>query len=124
MYLHPYLIGKTFGRAHEGHEYELMPLIDDEVRAAILDIKIAGRDGFAACADLQSVNPVVPIVFYSAFQDVRDPYGIINTFPPFAFVTKDGELDSLTSAIERAVRYYETMVKIRGARRALEKIPR
>lgn len=77
----------------------------DRVRCIVLDVKMAGMDGFSACTKLQELDPMVPVVFHSAYQDAKDPIEIINDHHPFAYVTKDGDLQKLTRTIERGVRH-------------------
>jgi DNA-binding NarL/FixJ family response regulator len=48
----------------------------------------------------------IPIIFYSAYQDFKDPYEIINDYRPFGYVVKDGEIKKLLDMLESAVSYY------------------
>ena len=72
----------------------------------VLDVKMRGHDGFWACDEIRKKNPLIPIIFFSAFQDAKNPYDIINDHRPFAYIMKDGEPSRLLSAIGNAVSHY------------------
>jgi len=44
------------------------------------------------------------VIFYSAYQDSKDPYRIINDFRPFAYITKGESIQKLVEAVDLAVR--------------------
>lgn len=85
----------------------------DEVCAVILDIKMKGENGFWACDRMRERSPLLPVIFYSAFQDVKDPYRIINDHRPFAYLTKGGDPKDLLDALELAVRLYSLVLQSR-----------
>jgi DNA-binding NtrC family response regulator len=91
----------------------------DEVCAVILDIKMKGENGFWACDRMREKYPLLPIIFYSAFQDVKDPYRIINEHRPFAYLTKGGDPKDLLDALELAVRLYSLVLQSRRATKSL-----
>jgi CheY-like chemotaxis protein len=78
--------------------------LSDDVCAVILDVRMAGMDGFATCAAIRSKNPDVPVIFYSAYKDCPDPYRLINESRPFAYITKGDDLSQLSQALHLAVR--------------------
>src|SRR6267154_3085849 len=81
--------------------YALTP----KISAVILDIKMSGKDGFETYAEMKRKCPDIPIIFYSAYQDIRDPYEILNTFRPFGYVFKGNNLSQLTDTLRNAVDY-------------------
>ena len=86
---------------------------NDEVCAVVLDIKMKGNDGFWVCDEIRKQSPDVPVIFYSAYQDVKDPFEIINRHRPFAYITKDGNPRKLLDAIDTATRLYRTAIRSR-----------
>jgi len=73
------------------------------VSAVILDIKMKGKDGFETYAEIRRQYANLPIIFHSAYQDVRDPIEILNTFRPFGYVFKGSDLGQLTDTLHNAV---------------------
>ncbi len=78
--------------------------LSDEVCAVILDVRMAGMDGFTVCEKIRASHPNLPVIFYSAYQDSKDPYRIINDFRPFAYITKGESIQKLVEAVDLAVR--------------------
>lgn len=83
---------------------EALAALNDETCAVILDVRMAGMDGFAVCEKIRESNPNLPVIFYSAYQDSKDPYRIINDFRPFAYITKGDSIQKLVQAVDLAVR--------------------
>lgn len=71
---------------------------------AILDVKMGRYDGFWACDEIRRKHPDIQVIFYSAYQDAKDPYDIINQHRPFGYITKDGDVTRLLNAVHMAVR--------------------
>jgi DNA-binding NtrC family response regulator len=80
----------------------------------LLDIKMKGEDGFHAYREIRKIDQVVPIIFHSAYQDVKDPYEIMNQYKPFAYLTKGGDLRELHRQIEMAVEHYRKHVLMKA----------
>ncbi len=80
----------------------------------LLDIKMKGEDGFYAYREIRKVDQGVPIIFHSAYQDVKDPYEIMNQYKPFAYLTKGGDLRELHRQIELAIEYYRKHVLLKA----------
>ena len=83
---------------------EALTAMNEEICAIILDVRMAGMDGFAVCEWLRARYPNLPVIFYSAYQDSKDPYRIINQYRPFAYITKGDDISKLTDAVHLAVR--------------------
>lgn len=80
----------------------------------LLDIKMKGEDGFYAYREIRKVDQGVPIIFHSAYQDVKDPYEIMNQYKPFAYLTKGGDLRELHRQIELAIEHYRKHVLMKA----------
>jgi DNA-binding NtrC family response regulator len=80
--------------------------VDGDTCAVVLDIKMKGYDGFWASTEIRKQYPDVPIIFYSAWQDLMDPYAVINDHHPFGYLTKDGDTARLLDMLEAAVRMH------------------
>lgn len=91
----------------------------DDVCAVILDVKMKGENGFWACDRMRDKYPLLPVIFYSAFQDVKDPYRVINEHRPFAYLTKGGDPKDLLDALELAVRLYSLVLQSKKATRSV-----
>jgi len=74
--------------------------------AVILDIKMEGKNGFETFIEIKKKKLYLPIIFHSAYQDLKDPYEIMNDYRPFGYVVKEGEGKKLLDTIESAVDYY------------------
>lgn len=99
---------------------EGVPAVDDEVCAVILDIKMKGHDGFWACNEIRKTQPEVPVIFYSAYQDVKDPYEVINQHRPFGYLSKDSGVRRLLDTLETAVRLRTLAIENRKQLAALK----
>ena len=78
------------GSAQEG-----VSSVNDDVCAVVLDVKMPGQDGFWACTEIHKKVPDIPVIFYSAYQGVKDPYRIINDHYPFGYMAKGGDIGEL-----------------------------
>ena len=103
--------------------------ISDDVSVVILDVKMSGMDGFAAYHEMRKMDADLPIIFYSAYQDVKDPYKIINEFRPFGYITKGDDhadlLRGVAAAIEqrgRAVRHRDILSDLGNIQAQMEAI--
>ena len=83
---------------------DALAALADETCAVILDVRMAGMDGFVVCEKIRESYPNLPVIFYSAYQDSKDPYRIINDFRPFAYITKGDSIQKLVQAVDLAVR--------------------
>jgi DNA-binding NtrC family response regulator len=82
--------------------------IDESVSVVVLDVKMTGLDGFAAYKEMRAKDVDLPIIFYSAYQDIKDPYEIMNEYRPFGYITKGADhtllLRSVAAAVEQRSR--------------------
>jgi DNA-binding NtrC family response regulator len=104
-------LATLFGRRYTVHlaasAQEGLAALHSDIRVAIVDVKMKGYDGFWACNEIRKVHPELPVIFYSAYQDLKDPYQIINEHRPFGYLTKDGDRRRLIEAVDMAVRLNE-----------------
>lgn len=101
------LFGKRYTVSLAASAQEGLAALHADIRVAIVDVKMQGYDGFWACNEIRKVHPELPVIFYSAYQDLKDPYQIINEHRPFGYLTKDGDRRRLIEAVDMAVRLYE-----------------
>jgi CheY-like chemotaxis protein len=87
--------------------------VHDGVCAVILDIKMSREDGFWACDQIRKKVPDLPIIFYSAYQDLKDPYAIINEHRPFGYVTKSDDSQQLLDMLAVAVQLQSMIISNR-----------
>ncbi len=81
----------------------------ENIEAVVLDIKMPGKDGFWTYAKIREKHQLLPIIFHSGYQNLMDPYEIINQFRPFAYVFKGQEAPVLLNAIAAAVEYHRAI---------------
>lgn len=79
--------------------------ISSDVDVVLLDIKMPGKDGFQVYKELKALSPRVPIIFYSAYQNIMDAPDVRQTYTPFAYLDKSGDPTTLLSTLEQAVKY-------------------
>ena len=84
--------------------------VNSNVDAVILDIKMDGKDGFQTFLEIKKKYLHLPIIFHSAYQDLKDPYEIINVFRPFGYISKGGH-SGLLNTINSAVEYHHQIRK-------------
>ena len=78
-----------------------------EISAVVLDIKMQGKDGFQTFTEIKQKHNHLPIIFHSAYQDLKDPYEIMNEFHPFGYINKQGSAKELSTMVSSAVEYNE-----------------
>ncbi|MCU0663489.1 MAG: response regulator [Myxococcota bacterium] len=79
--------------------------LDESIHVVLLDIKMETMDGFACFEQMRARFTHLPIIFHSAYQDLKDPYEVMNTFKPFGYLQKGAKESELVSLLERAVDY-------------------
>lgn len=96
--------------------------VNDETSAVLLDIKMPGMDGFSAYEKIKEKDADVPIIFHSAYQDLKDPYKIIKEYRPFGCLTKGTELTGLLRMLGDAVVQRERSSRRRNIQRELASV--
>ena len=103
---------------------EATTAIDSDIHTVVLDIKMPGMDGFVVYERIKEKFPNLPIIFHSAYHDLKDPFVIMNEYQPFGYITKgqDQGFQQLLDMIHRAVEHYTEMVKMESLIDKLKKI--
>lgn len=115
-----FLLGDRYQIAACSSASEGLNALNDEVCAIVLDVKMPGRDGFWACTEIRKKAPDVPVIFYSAYQNLKDPYAVINDHHPFGYVAKDGDVQQLLDVLAAAVEIQAAIVENRKLMRRLK----
>jgi hypothetical protein len=53
----------------------------------------------------------MPIIFYSAYHDAKDPYQLVNEYRPYAYMTKDGQGERLLEVLAGATSLYDDFLE-------------
>lgn len=85
--------------------------LNPNVFAVILDIKMEGKNGFETFIEIKKKNIYIPIIFLTAYQDLKDPMEIMNDYRPFGYVIKGADTKLLHDTLESAVNYYSQINK-------------
>ena len=85
--------------------------LNPNVFAVILDIKMEGKNGFETFIEIKKKNIYIPIIFLTAYQDLKDPMEIMNDYRPFGYVIKWADTKLLHDTLESAVNYYSQINK-------------
>ncbi|XYH94764.1 two-component system response regulator [Sorangium sp. So ce1128] len=93
----------------------------EDTCAVIIDVRMSGQDGFWVCDQIRKMQPEVPVIFYSAYQDEKDSFEVINAHRPFAYVDKHGAAQKLLDALEKATRIFQSTLR---SRRIIERLQR
>jgi DNA-binding NtrC family response regulator len=94
--------------------------VNEDTCAVILDVKMPGEDGFWACTEIRNKTPDLPVIFYSAHQNLKDPYSIINELRPFGYFSKGEDIQSFLNSLALAVRLQAIIISNRKLIRTLE----
>lgn len=100
------LLGEYYQVTLAASAEEGVAAVGPDTCAVVLDVRMNGYDGFWACDEIRKRHPDVPVIFYSAFQDAKDPYRIINEHRPFGYIIKDGDSRELLETLGVAVRMH------------------
>jgi DNA-binding NarL/FixJ family response regulator len=74
-----------------------------EVACIILDVQMRKMTGFEAYKHFKTLDPLVPIIFYTAYQSEHDLSEIINTYKPEGYVEKGTNVDVLRNLVKKAI---------------------
>ena len=78
-------------------------LLKTSVHCIILDVKMKRMNGFDTFPKLKEINPELPIIFYSAFQNEHDLKSILNRYNPEGYFAKGDDIEKLRSAIDKSI---------------------
>lgn len=94
-----HVVGVTSG-------YEALERINDLTHCVVMDVKMAGMDGFETYKRLEQVNPKTPIIFHTAFQSEHNLIEVLNTYQPYGYVEKGQDPSILVALVDEAVEYH------------------
>lgn len=100
------ILGKKFDLILCSNGWEGIEKVNSNVYAVILDIKMEGKNGFETFTEIKEKNAYIPIIFHSAYQDIKNPFEIMNDYRPFGYVIKGEDGKQLLTTLESAVDYY------------------
>ncbi len=107
----------TCSSGHEG-----IKTITNEVDAVILDLQMDGKDGFEWFEELKKRFHQIPVIYYSAYRDVKSSCEIINKYQPFGYIYKDGGLGELISIVDSAVEHHKQVLRNQTLLTELQKV--
>ncbi|MBP7280814.1 MAG: ATP-binding protein [Leptospiraceae bacterium] len=99
-------LGKKFDLTLCSNGNEAIENVNLPFCSVLLDIKMEGKNGFETFLELKKKKLYLPIIFHSAYQDLKNPYEIMNDYRPFGYVVKEGDSKKLLHTLESAVSYY------------------
>ena len=99
-------LGKKYNLILCSNGEEGIEKVDSSVFCVILDVKMNGKNGFDTFVEIKKKFLYLPIIFHSAYQDIKNPYEIMNDYRPFGYVVKEGENRELLDTLAVAVVYY------------------
>ncbi|AGP38871.1 repressor [Sorangium cellulosum] len=88
----------------------------------ILDIRMPGIDGLTAYLKIKALYPKVPIIFYTAFQDILEKQDLLSTHKAFGYFDKNGDVSGLKAAVEKAVQHHSVVSSMASAQRLVRGI--
>lgn len=115
-----FLLGYDYNVVACASAKEGVAVVHNDVCAVILDVRMPGEDGFWACAEIRKKIPDMPVIFYSAYQDVKDPIQVINEHRPFGYISKGVEVDRLIEMLRNAVQFRAARLTAQRLLRKLE----
>lgn len=102
--------------------------INEDIHVVVLDIKMPGKNGLKVYEDIKAVFPNLPIIFYSACQNIPEGVKLNLKYKPFGYIDKnsDNDIQELLNTIESAITHYiwQTLSREVDLSRLLEKIIR
>ena len=73
---------------------------DENVDVVILDIKMPGKDGLQVYEEIRAKLPRLPIIFYSAYQNLLEESELLDKHKPFGYLDKGVDYEKLLERIE------------------------
>lgn len=82
---------------------EIQKKINPDIKVALLDIKMANKDGIEVFSFLKSQNPDIKIIFHSAYPGSEEIGKKAHSLPHFGYLTKGAySITELLAKIESA----------------------
>lgn len=98
--------------------------VDAEVHVVILDIKMPGKDGFQVYYEIQPRYPNLPIIFFSAYQNILEGAKLSLKYKPFNYIDKGTDIKELLESVDRAVESYKRILSMDSLVEHVQSIPR
>ncbi|HEU4403760.1 MAG TPA: response regulator [Polyangiaceae bacterium] len=107
-----------------GSGREALARLNERLEAAVLDVKMPEMDGFEVYRRIRERLPELPVVFYSAYQDFKEPLDVINEYAPAGFVIKGREdaHEKLLDVLRRCVRIGRSKRQVDRLRKEMSRV--
>ena len=96
-------------------------LSKNEVHCILLDIKMKGMNGFGVYSKLKEIEPDIPIIFYTGFQNEHDIKLILNKYKPQGYFSKGESISDIEATIDEAVKIFKKKLNEKKIQKILEK---
>ncbi len=116
------ILSRSYRVELAGNGRDGVAMVRDELSTVILDVKMSGIDGFTTYAQMRKLDADLPIIFHSAYQDIKDPYEIINEFRPFGYIVKGEDHSLLLRTVADAVAQRARMLSYRDLQSTLSNV--
>jgi DNA-binding NtrC family response regulator len=103
---------RLYANAQEG-----IVAVTEMTSLVILDIRMPGIDGLTAYLRIKALYPKVPIIFYTAFQDILEKQDLLSTHKAFGYFDKNGDVSGLKAAVEKAVLHHSVVSSMASAQK-------
>lgn len=70
----------------------------------ICDVRMPGHDGFWVMTEVRKIDPSIPVILHSAYQDAYSNDDVSMVFRPFAFLTKGASLREVRQVVSDALK--------------------
>jgi DNA-binding NarL/FixJ family response regulator len=81
---------------------EAIDAIDDAIMAAVIDLKLPDMDGFELLERIRQLDEHMPVVIYSAYSDLMDPFELMTRYRPSGYIVKGLNDHKLVEVLKRA----------------------
>jgi len=98
--------------------------VDAEVHVVILDIKMPGKDGFQVYHEIQPRFPNLPIIFFSAYQNILEGAKLSLKYKPFNYIDKGTDIKELLESVDRAVESYKRILSMDSLVERVQSVPK
>ena len=79
----------------------------NNISIVLLDIKMDIKNGVDVYKEIKRINPIIPIIFNTAFPGEYKPLDLVQTLHPFGYIIKGSNPSILYDNIASAVKYYK-----------------
>ncbi len=97
--------------------------VDRNVHVVILDIKMPGMDGFKVYDEIVPRFPEMPIIFFSAYQNILEGARLSLKYKPFNYIDKSSDIQELFESVDRAVESYKRILSMDNIVEHVRSIP-